>query len=105
MTHRGVRPDLDCPDREAVIANAGSRARHMPAVEAIELVAAGDRVVLAVRAPTVGLPVSPTADQEQRRGVAAIVFTLRDGLISAIQDYPTRAEALAAAGVAHDVWG
>lgn len=105
VTHRGVRPDLDCPDREAVIANAGSRARQLPAVEAIELVAAGERVVLNVRAPTVGVPLSAEDDQDVPRGVAAIVFTLRDGLISAIQDYPTRAEALAAAGVTHDLWG
>jgi ketosteroid isomerase-like protein len=104
VTHRGVRTDLICPDRESVIANARSRSRHLPAVEAIELVAAGDRVVLNVRAPTVGLPLAADADPDARRGTAAIVFTLRDGLITAIQDYPSRAEALHAAGAAGDVW-
>jgi ketosteroid isomerase-like protein len=104
VTHRGVRPDLDCPDRDAVLASAGERARHLPRVDAIELVAAGDHVVLTVRAPTVGVPLSADADQDTPRGLAAIVFTLRDGLITAIQDYATRDEALAAAGAPPDVW-
>jgi hypothetical protein len=105
VTHRGVRPDLDCPDREAVLANARSRARQLPEVEAVELVAAGDHVVLSVRAATVGMPLTQSEDQDARRGVAAIVFTLREGLITGMQDYPSRADALAAAGAAPDLWG
>ena len=105
VSHRGVRSDLICPDRRAVLANARNRARHMPDVQAIELVAAGDRVVLAVRAPTVGVPLSADDDQDVPRGMAAMVFTLRDGLITDIQDYPSRADALAAAGAPADLWG
>lgn len=104
VTHRGVRPDLFCPDRDAVLENARNRSRQLPAVDAIELVAAGDQVVLSVRAPTVGIPLQADADPDARRGVATIVFTLRDGLITAMQDYPSRAEALAAAGAAPGLW-
>ena len=38
------------------------------------------------------------------RGQASIVFTLRDGMITQMQDYLTRAEALAAAGANPAVW-
>jgi ketosteroid isomerase-like protein len=105
VTHRGVRTDLICPDREAVIANAAARSQELPDVEAIELVAAGDQVVLSVRAATVGMPLELDADPDARRGLASIVFTLHDGLITAIQDYPSRADALRAAGAAEALWG
>ena len=77
VTHRGVRPDLYCPDRESVIETARGRSQQLPDVEAIELVAAGDRVVLSVRAATVGLPLEEDADPDARRGLASIVFTLQ----------------------------
>jgi ketosteroid isomerase-like protein len=105
VTHRGVRPDLICPDRRTVLERARNSSRQVPRVDAIELVAAGDRVVLTVRAPTVGMPLTAEEDQDARRGVAAIVFTLREGLITQIQDYASRDEALAAAGAPPDVWG
>ena len=101
VTHRGVRPDLHCPDREAVLANARARSEQLPEVGAIELVAAGDHVVLSVRAPTVGMPLD---DDAPMRGQASIVFTLRDGMITAMQDYLSRGEALAAAGAEPAVW-
>lgn len=101
VTHLGVRADLICPDRDAVLASARARADALPDVGAIELVAAGDRVVLSVRAPTVGMPL---ADDAPMRGQASIVFTLRDGLITHMQDYVSRREALAAAGAEPAVW-
>ena len=101
VTHRGVRADLVCPDRDAVIENARARAEHLPEVGAVELVAAGDHVVLSVRAPTVGMPLE---DGAPMRGRASIVFTLRDGLITQMQDYLSRGEALAAAGAEPAVW-
>jgi ketosteroid isomerase-like protein len=104
VTHRGVRPDLICPDREAVIENARAGSHQLPEVEAVELVAAGDRVVLSIRAPTVGQPLAEEDDPTAFRGRASIVFTLRDGLITAIQDYPSRSAALAAAGAVAAVW-
>lgn len=105
VTHRGVRSDLICPDRDAVLESARNRSRNLPDVEAIELVAAGDKVVLSVRASSVGMPLQADADHDARTGTAAIVFTLRDGLITAMQDYPTRAAALTAAGASPGLWG
>ena len=101
VTHRGVRADLICPDRDAVLENARARADQLPEVGAVELVAAGDHVVLCVRAPSVGMP---PAEGAPMRGHAAIVFTLRDGLITEMQDYLSRREALAAAGAGPAVW-
>jgi len=101
VSHHGVRPDMICPDRESVLANARHRSQELPDVGAIELVAAGDHVVLSVRAPSVGMPLS---DDAPMRGQASIVFTLRDGMITQMQDYLTRAEALAAAGADPAVW-
>jgi ketosteroid isomerase-like protein len=101
VTHRGVRADLVCPDRESVLANARARAGQLPDVGAVELVAAGDHVVLCVRAPTVGMPLE---DGAPMRGQASIVFTLRDGLITRMQDYLSRRDALAAAGADPAVW-
>jgi hypothetical protein len=104
VTHRGVRPELYCPDREAVLESVRSTSRDLPEVEAIELVAAGDNVVLSVRAPTVGQPLDAADDPDSRRGTASIVFTLHDGLITAIQDYVSRTAALRAAGAAEALW-
>jgi ketosteroid isomerase-like protein len=101
VTHRGVRADLICPDREAVLRSARARADQLPDVGAVELVAAGDHVVLSVRAPTVGMPLDDAAPM---RGQASIVFTLRDGLITHMQDYLSRRQALAAAGADPAVW-
>ena len=101
VTHRGVRADLICPDRDSVLASMRSRARQPPDVEAIELVAAGDRVVMSVRAAGIGVPVR---DDDAPRGQASIVFTLRDGLITAMQDYASRDEALGAAGAGVRQW-
>jgi ketosteroid isomerase-like protein len=101
VSHRGVRADLICSGREAVLENARGRSDQLPDVGAVELVAAGDRVVVSVRAPTVGMPLE---DGAPMRGQASIVFTLRDGLITSMQDYVSRAEALAAAGAEPAVW-
>ncbi len=104
VTHRGVRPELYCGSRAAVLESVRSTARDLPEVEAIELVAAGDNVVLSVRAPTVGQPLDAADDPRSRRGTASIVFTLHDGLITAIQDYASRTAALRAAGAAESLW-
>lgn len=97
VVHQGVRPEYVCRNRDEVMAQAGWRAGRAPAVEAIELVAAGDHVVMSVRAPDIGAPADPEAAPP---GQASIVFTLRDGLIVRMQDFPTRAGALEAAGSA-----
>jgi ketosteroid isomerase-like protein len=101
VTHHGVRADLVCRDRETVLASMRRRSLELPDVEALELVAAGDRVVMSVRAEGIG---QPLREEDPPPGRASIVFTLRDGLITAIQDYPSRAEALAAAGAGVREW-
>ena len=101
VTHHGVRADLVCPDRTSVLASMRRRSLELPDVEALELVAAGDRVVMSVRAEGIGQPVR---DDDPPRGQASIVFTLRDGLITAMQDYTSRAEALTAAGAGMREW-
>jgi ketosteroid isomerase-like protein len=88
--HRGVRPELICRNGAEVVENARSASEQLPQVEAIELIAAGDHVVLGIRAPDIG--------PEGEQGQVFIVFTLRDGLIVEIQDYVARHDALTAAG-------
>jgi ketosteroid isomerase-like protein len=94
VVHRGIRDDQICSNRREVLETAGRRAGRLPPVEALELVAAGDDVVLSVRGPGVGAPL----DGGEPRGQATIVFTLRAGRIVRMQDYLHRADALAAAG-------
>lgn len=93
--HRGVRPELICHNGAEVIENARSSSESLPQVDAIELIAGVDHVVLGIRAPDIG----PEGDQ----GRIYVVFTLRDGLIVEIQDYLDRGQALAAAGAADPV--
>ena len=90
--HRGVHPELICRNGAEVVENARSSSEQLPQVGAIELIAAGDHVVLGIRAPDIG--------PEGEQGQIFIVFTLRDGLIVEIHDYLVRGDALAAAGAA-----
>ena len=95
VVHAGVIADWVCNGREAVLDVARNRSRELPAVDALELVAAGDHVVMTVRGPDLG---PEPDDAERHRGQACVVFTLRDGMIVRMQDYVRRADALEAAG-------
>jgi ketosteroid isomerase-like protein len=97
VVHHGIRPDWACNGRQEVLDM--QRGRVLPDVEALELVAAGDKVVMSVRSPQVGVPL---ADDGPPRGQACIVFTLAGGKIVSMQDYLRRADALAAAGATAD---
>ena len=94
-THHGVRPELICRNGAEVVANARGASEQLPQVDAVELISSGDNVVLGVRSPDIGQP-----GIEELQGQVYLVFTLRDGRITEIRDYLTRAEALAAAGAA-----
>src|SRR4051812_32455819 len=85
---RGVRPDLLCRDRDEVIASVGDGWR--PDIEALELVAEGDQVMVGVRSPDLTEIAGEMLD-----GQIYNVFTIADGLIVRIAEYRTRDEALA----------
>jgi ketosteroid isomerase-like protein len=93
VKHIGIVPEWECGNREQVLENVRNRVGRVPPVEALELVGAGDHVVMSIRAPGLG----PTPDG-QARGQSCIVFTLRDGVIVHMQDYVHRDDALIAAG-------
>ena len=102
VVHQGVRPEFVCRNREQVIDMVGRRAGRVPPVEAIELIAAGDHVVMTVRGAGIGPPVDD--DEDEARGQATVVYTLADGKIVRMHDYLHRAEALEAAGASSVAW-
>jgi ketosteroid isomerase-like protein len=101
VVHQGVRDELVCSGRDAVLARLRRRAAHPPPVTAVELIEAGDLVVLCLRAPGLGVPVG---EGNEPRGQATVVFTLRDGLITRMHDYLSRAAALDDAAIDERVW-
>jgi ketosteroid isomerase-like protein len=103
VVHQGVRPELVCRGRDAVVERVRRMAQQPPDVTAVELIEVGEHVVLSVRASGVGVPEDPEATGD--RGQATIVFTLDDGQIVHMQDYLTREAALAAVDAPlGDVW-
>jgi hypothetical protein len=101
VVHQGVKAEWICHNCQEVLDMVGQRAGRVPPVEAIELVAAGDHVVMSVRGAGIGPPVD--GDEDEARGQVTIVYTLADGKIVRMHDYLHRAEALEAAGAALSV--
>ena len=101
VVHEGVRPELICSGRAAVLARIRRLVTRPPEITALELIEIDDRSVLPVRAPTVGVPAD---EQAGPRGQAIIVFTLRDETTVHMQDYLTRTAALDAVNVTGDPW-
>jgi hypothetical protein len=100
VVHHGYSEELVCNGREAVLHNVsnGMRRKHL-GIEHLELVDAGDRVIVGLAGPNfAGRP--GVGDQQQ----VFIVFTVRDGKIIRMDDYLTRGEALGAAGIAEADW-
>jgi ketosteroid isomerase-like protein len=95
----GVRPDLVCHDRkEALDVLRGGMDMDF-LINRMELLDAGDKVVLSLQAP--GLP------DPQATGIAGQihqVFSFRDGRVVHIRDFLSRTEALEAAGVGESAW-
>ena len=102
IVHQGIRPELVCHGRDAVLRKLGRRAAPPPRVDVLELVEAGDRAVLSLRGEDIGLPLEEDGPPSGR---TSIVFTVRDGQIVRMDDFRERADALAAAGVDVDPWG
>jgi hypothetical protein len=90
---QGIREDLVCEDRDQAMEMLREHEREEHGVEALELVATEEKVMLGVRST-------------QLREVGGVslggqifqVFTLRDGVIVRVDEYERRGEALAAAG-------
>jgi ketosteroid isomerase-like protein len=96
VVHQGVKPDWICRNRQEVIDMVGQRIGRVPPVEAIELIAAGDHVVMSVRGVGIGPPVDD--DENEAHGHVTVVYTLVDGKIVRMHDYLHRAQALEAVG-------
>ena len=90
---QGVREDFICKGREEAMEMLREHQREEHGVEALELVATEEKVVLGVRSTQLrevgGVPLGGQIFQ---------VFTLRDGAIIRVDEYERRGDALAAAG-------
>jgi len=86
---QGLRPDLVCADRDAVLDNVASSDGWLPDVSGIELHADGDQVMLGVHSPDL-IEIAG----ESLNGEIYDVFTISDGLIVRMDEYRTREDAL-----------
>jgi len=98
VVHQGVLPELLCNNRDEVLANVRRGfAREDFGVDRLELIAAGDRVVVGLAGPRFD-------EVPWLKGQLYMVYTLRDGRIVRMDDYLTRADAIAAAGAGPQEW-
>jgi hypothetical protein len=90
---QGIREDFVCEDREEAMELLREQHREEHGVEALELVATEEKVMLGVRSTQLrevgGVPLGGQIFQ---------VFTLREGVIIRVDEYERRGDALAAAG-------
>ena len=100
VVHQGVQPDLVCNNRDEVLANVQRGfARDDFGVDRLELMDAGDRVIVGLAGPRFSeVPWAPL------NGQIYVVYTLRDGHIVRMDDYLSRGEAMAAAGATAKDW-
>jgi catechol 2,3-dioxygenase-like lactoylglutathione lyase family enzyme len=94
---QGLHEDWRCEGREAVLDTFRWGLEAHREIEGLELARSCDRVVLGARGPSI-----TEVGDEPLEGQIFNVFTLREGRIVRIDDYPARGEAFAAAGVAAD---
>ena len=100
VVHQGVLPELVCHNRDEVLANVQRGFdRDDFGVERLELIDAGDHVVIGLAGPRFReVPWAPL------NGQIYVVYTLRGGRIVRMHDYLTRAEAMTAAGAEARDW-
>ena len=100
VVHQGVLPELVCNNRDEVLANVQRGfARDDFGVDRLELIDAGDGVVVGLAGPRFReVPWAPL------NGQIYVVYTVRDGRIVRMHDYLTRAEAMTSAGGAVQDW-
>jgi len=100
VVHQGVLPELVCNNRDEVLHNV-RRGFSLDGlgIDRMEMIDAGDRVVVGLAGPRFrDVPWAPL------NGQIYVVYTLCDSRIVRMEDYLTRAEALAAAGVEAQDW-
>lgn len=89
---QGIREDLLCQDRSEAMEMLREQEREEHGVEALELLATKEKVMLGVRSTQLrevgGVPLGGQIFQ---------VFTLRDGIIVRVDEYERRGDALATA--------
>ena len=100
VVHQGVLPELVCNNRDEVLENVQRGfSRDDFGVDRLELVDAGERVVVGLAGPRFQeVPWAPL------NGQIYVVYTIRDSLIARMEDFLPRAEAMAAAGGAAKDW-
>ena len=90
---QGIREHLVCEDRDQAMEMLREQQREEHGVEALELIATEEKVMLGVRSTQLqevgGVPLGGQIFQ---------VFTLRNGLIVRVDEYERRGDALLAAG-------
>jgi limonene-1,2-epoxide hydrolase len=101
VTWRGLPTDAVCHGRSEVLDMLRADELHegLRSIDALELVAGDDAVVLGVRSPELDAIGDVPLD-----GQLFNVFTVRDGRTATIQDYANRADALRAADAAEPGW-
>ncbi len=97
VSWQGLREEWVCHGRDDVIKTFRWGLERRREVDALEFTRAGDQVVLGARGASIS-----EVEGEPLEGQIFNVFTLRDGRITRIVDYPQRSEALAAAGITDD---
>lgn len=100
VVHQGVLPELVCNNRDEVLANVQrSFARTDFGVDRLEMIDAGDRVVVGLAGPRFrDVPGAPIDGQ------IYMVYTLREGRIVRMDDFLSRADAIKAAGGTGPDW-
>jgi SnoaL-like protein len=100
VVHQGVLPELVCNNRDEVLANVQRGfALDGFGVDRLELIDAGDRVVVGLAGPRFS-----EVAWAPLNGQIYVVYTLRDGRIVRMDDYLRRADAIAAAGATVKDW-
>jgi ketosteroid isomerase-like protein len=97
VTWQGLREEWVCHGPEEVLDTFRWGLEQRREIDALEFTRGGERVVLGARGSSI-----TEVGGEPLEGQIFNIFTLREGRIVRIDDYRTRSEALAAAGVAEN---
>lgn len=100
VVHQGVTDELVCNSRDQVLDNVRSSFQQRDdGIEHLELVDAGERVVLGLAGPRFR-----DVPGASLTGQLFVVHTVREGVVVRMEDYINRADAMVAAGAAPTAW-